>query len=158
MEKPVFVPPSPRVNWTTSGSLGSHHRGSLPAEAEAAKFLVDMEEDQLKFLKQRARLMHMRMAQIYEPTQKRREEISNLTMEMEGSTWHAIKQLEAENKTLKATQQLQSHAPDSPRSRSPRKPTSTSSRGARELAVETSLQLQVQKLQEENARLRAGTE
>ena len=69
-----------------------------------------MEEDQLKFLKQRARLMHMRMAQIYEPTQKRREDISNLTMEMEGSTWHAIKQLEAENKTLKATQQLQSHA------------------------------------------------
>ena len=119
------------------------------------KRTADVVDDELKDLRQRASLLHHRQMLIYTPSAEREQKVRELEAEVLGSTWNALRQLKADNVSLKsqsAALSASKHASAlSPRGKSPRARAEFSS----EFQVEEALQRQVAQLTAENERLRS---
>ena len=119
-----------------------------------------MVDDELKDLRLRSSLLHMKQMQIYRPSSEEEvQKIGELSAEIEGSTWSQIRKLKAEREALTAPPPKALLSPRSKRPQSPRKRggvfETLDESGERQMQVEATLQAEVAKLKAENAKLRS---
>ena len=157
-----FVPSSLSVSRrTTENAYGQQGLNRLSSGFTRSD--TELVDDEVKDLRLRASLLHMKQMQLYRPSnQGEIQKIGELSVAIEGSTWAQIRKLKAERAALAAEssvarQASPSKAPLSPRSKPPppRKSLVDESE-ERQMQVEATLQAEVAKLQRENAKLRSS--